>query len=56
MAFGVRKTRWVKLAIQEVGRDQRTEEHTIGGQEEPHDELLVLDSSRGRCVGGFGNL
>ena len=36
-------------------RDEGAEEHAVRGQEEPHDELLVVDpGGRGRFVRGGG--
>jgi hypothetical protein len=34
-------------AVDHVDRDERTEEHTVGREEEPHTQLAVLDTAAG---------
>ena len=50
VAFRVGEAGGEELAVQQVGRDQRAEEHAVRSQEEPHDELLVVDSGGSRRV------
>ena len=33
-------------AVDQVGRDQRAEEHAVRGQKRPHEELLIGDAGR----------
>ena len=55
VAFGVGEAGGEELAVEQVRRDERPEEHAVRSQEEPHDELLVVDpGGRRRFVRGGG--
>ena len=43
-------------AHEEIGGEDRAEEHDLGGEEEPDAELAVVEAgigARGECVGNF---
>jgi hypothetical protein len=48
--LGIEATRGRVQAVDQVGRDQRAEEHAVRGEEGPHEELLVRNARRGGVV------